>query len=429
MQNSISAKTESINLDALDSIFGTGINDVLTADESSPSLSTANSLDNKLDNLIETQVEEKEKAKEEVKKPEEISPVALTEKAAINLDNVLNDLTPETEEQKAAEEKKEQGRPKTDKNALASYIIQKIEANDFGLPEDAPFDSKKQTIEQYVTSLPEKELHSILDTNWKAKEEEIRNQTPAEFYEALPDEAKAVAEYAANGGNDWKAFYQAMGKVEEVRALNPDKEEDQIQIAKSYLQAKKFGSETVINEQIEDWKDAGKIEKIAKEFKPQLDAMQKEQIDAYNRQADEQKRQAQELSKFYAQNVYKTLETNELAGIKLDKKFSKELADNLSYSNQIGPWTGRPTNYLGYGLEKAQYVEPDYEAVAIAAWILNDKKAALEALKIGGKNEAIENATKLIKLNQGLGSAEQPIIKTEERKTVKRIPSGASLKR
>ncbi len=73
--------------------------------------------------------------------------------------------------------------------------------------------------------------------------------------------------------------------------------------------------------------------------------------------------------------------------------------------------------------------EPDYEAVMLAAWILNDKAAALEALGQMGKNLQAEKDAKLIKLNQGLGKVGGEQIQATEVKKIKRINTDRVLTR
>lgn len=405
------------NLDALKSIFGTGSMDVLTPQEpESNVLKDSNSVvTDILDGAAKANVV-----------PKEEEPVTVVPKVAIDnkagqavLNEVLSTLEPKDEETEGVIVDNEKGRPKLEKNSLVSYLAQKIEANEFGIPEDAPYDAKKQTLPEYLGSLSEKELHTYLDANIKSQIEDIRTSTPKEFFESLPEELQYAAAYVAEGGTDMKGIFRALSHVEEVKALDPAVESDQIAIARSYLQATRFGTADQINEQIEDWKTADKIEKKAREFKPALDDMQKEQVAAYQRQAAEQNKQQQELQKFYTTNVYKALENNELAGIKFDKKFARELADNM-VSTAPGPWDGKPVNYLGYGLQKSQFIEPDYEAVMLAAMILNDKAGTLEKIRQQGANVQVEKDKKLIKMNQGagLGTTTQP---TPEVKQVRRI--------
>ena len=437
MNDIFQTEQRSVGMDALASVFGTGSDNVLMPvavnaeeqelQETAGRVLKNETLDKVLDGATAKVKEEKEKAKEETKT--EVADLAMPDlgKAKEVLDTVITELNT-NEKEAIVEAESNAGRPKTDKNAMVSYLKDKIEANDFGLPDNIEYDSTKQSLEDVLAKLPEKDLHSILDSNWKAKEEELRAQTPKEFFESLPEELQYAAAYVAEGGNDLKGLFKALSHVEEVRSLDPANEDHQSVIVKNYLQAIKFGNEEQIAEQIEEWKDNGKLSKKASEYKPSLDDMQKEQVQAQIRIAEEQKKQQQQLATFYSNNVFETLEKNELAGIKLEKKFARELGNNM-VTTVPGPYSGRPVNYLGYGLEKAQYTDPDYEAVMLAAWILNDKAAALEALSQSGANKKADDIAKLIKLNQGLGKVggEQPQI--QETKKIKRINTNNVLTR
>ena len=398
-----------VDTSELDAMFGTAGTDVLLTPDNKTDEFTNNSVAKVLDDVTDPVEKEKEKEKDPVK---DLKSVPISNEEGIKVLNDVLDVetaTPTKEEGEDTEEA-DKGRPKTDKSGLVEYLKAKIESQEFGVSDS--FDATKTTIDDYLKSLPIKDLHELLDTNWKAKEEEIRNQTPQDFYEALPDEAKAVAEYAAKGGTDWKAFYQAMGKVEEVKQLDPTNEDDHAPIVRSYLQATTKLNPGQIEEQIEDWKESGKLDKKAIEFKDPLDKLQEEQRNFYLKQAEDLERQRQELAAYYAGNVNTTLSKGELAGIKLDKKWAKELEYNM-VTNVPGPWSGKPVNYLGYGLEKSQFAEPDYDAVMLAAWILNDKETALNAIRQQGANREVEKVVKLIKMDQGIKAGSEALVETK----------------
>ena len=408
----IFANTQSMSLDALDAEFTTPATpDVLETVNTNPLLNTTQN----------TTLDVDPTKKEE---PKAVEQVVVTEKGTLDiLDKVSNELIAEPEvvaEGAETETAEQKGRPKVDKNALIEYLNSKIESQDYGVPAD--YDTKIP-VKDYLSKLPEKDLFRLLDSNWTAKEQEVRNSAPQEFYEALPDPVKIVAEYAAKGGNDWDALFSSLVQGRQVTKLDPNNEEHHVPIVKTYLEATTQMTPAQINEQIEDWKDNGKLDKKAVEFKAPLDAIQESYSDHVLKQAEEVRQQESELAQFYADNVYKQLSSNELAGIKLDKKFAKEFAINMT-STAPGPFTGRPVNYLGYGLEKCQYTEPDYEAVMLAAWLLNDKKSALEALGLKGANAATEKAVQLIKLNQGIAAGSQAVV-TEPAKQVKRLPDNS----
>ncbi len=412
----------------LDSIFTLGADNVLIAQADNPAIKDGSTT---VTNILGDAAAKVAEPKTEEHTEEAIVPVTVPandKKAKDVLGSITDTLieNPDTQEDVQEPVVTAQGRPKTEKNALVSYLASKIEANEFGIPDDAPYDAAKQTLPEYLSSLPEKDLHAYLDANIKAQVDDIRETTPKEFYDSLPEELQYLAAYVADGGQNLKGVLQAMTRVEEVRAMDPAVEADQVPIVRAYLQSSTKLTQDQIAEQIEEWKEGDKLEKRAREFKPQLDEMQKEQVVAYQKQQQEVNKQRQELQKFYATNVYKALENNELAGVKLDKKFAREIADNM-ISTAPSPYDGRPVNWLGYGLDKCQFTEPDYEAVMLASWILNNKPAALEAIRQQGATQQTEKVAKLIKMGQGLGTAQAAA--PEPVKTVKRINTSNVLKR
>jgi hypothetical protein len=439
--NVFDTSQQTVGVDLLADIFGTsGTNDILmpkqvedNEDEQIASRVLKNeTLDKVLDNAVKKEQEEKNKPKDvtppaEPEKPAPTNTVVDENAAKSILDNIsteldVNDKQPEQKETPAA------GRPKTDKNALASYIVKKIQSDEYGLPDNIEFDASKQKLEDVVNGLPEETLHTILDANWTAKEKALIDQTPKEFFESLPESlqyaAKAVA--AGAGEDQLQDIYRALLRVEQVRVLDPKNEEHQPAIIQTYLQATGWEPEAIA-EQLEEWKEGNKLAKKAGEFKPKLDDMQKEQVEVQVRIQEQRRAQEEQLAQFYNENIYNTLKGNELAGIKLDKRFTNELMNNMSTTVE-SPWNGQPVNYLGYGLHMAQFVKPDYEAVLLAAMILNDKAGTLEKLSQRGASLQAEKDVKLVKMGQGLGTgtntSQQP-----EQKQPKRINTNNVLKR
>lgn len=442
MNNTFQIETSSVGTDLLADIFGTGSDNVLMPksvdntemEEQASRVLKNESITDVLDDAkLEVDKQKVAKKTEDIEnKSEQVQNESVDKTTAKNvLDNVIDELKkPETTEQQESEPEKA-GRPKLDKNPLISYLKKKIEENDFGLPDNIEYDSTKQSLDDVLSKQSEESLHSILDTNWKVKEDELRAQTPQEFFDALPGSLKYAAKAVSDGAGeeDLQDIYKALLRVEQVKSLDPKNEDHQESIVRSYLQAKEFGSEDQISEQIGEWKENGKLSKKALEYKPALDDMQKEQVQAQTKVIEQRRQYQEQLAEFYTDNVFKTLEKNELAGIKLDKKFARTIADNMT-STVEGPYSHQPVNWLGYGLEQAQYTKPDYEAVMLAAWILNDKTAALEALGQRGANKKVEDTVKLIKLNNGLGKTGSEQLEIKETKpTVKRINTSNVLKR
>lgn len=346
------------------------------------------------------------------------------EKGTLNtLDQVVEQTATETAEETTEEKPEESttGRPTTSKDLFIDYLTTKIEGGEFGITDD--YDSKVP-VADYLKKLSNKDLQSILDSNWKVKEDELRSSVPKEFYEALPDPVKDVAEYAAAGGNDWAGFFQAKNRVEQIKQYDPTNEDHHAPIVKTYLRETTQLTESQIDEQVQEWAEGGKLEKKAQDFKAPLDAIQKQRTDAYIQQAEQQRKKEEEIAMFYADNVYKALEDGQLAGVKLDKKLLTDLEHGL-LGTAPGPWSGRPMNLLGSVIEQHQFIEPNYKAIAMMTWMGLDMEGCIKAIQQMGANNEVEKTTKLIKLAQGIGAQGQPM--PQEQKPVKRLPNNRNV--
>ena len=289
------------------------------------------------------------------------------------------------------------GRPRTDKTGLVEFLKRRIESNEMFAFDD--FDEKKQSIDDYLGNLSQKDIDELWKANVDNLKQEVASNTPAEFFQSLPEELQYAAKYVADGGQDLKGLFSALAQVEEIRDLDPREEPDQEQIVRQYLQATNFGTADEIDEELDTWKDIGVLEKKAKQFKPKLDAMQ-EQIVKYHVQEQEQKKQQQEqAADAYMQNVFEALRPAEINGLKLDKKTQAQLYSGL-VQPQYPSISGRPTNQLGHLLEKYQFVEPNYPLIAEALWLLSNPEEYRGALMKQGKNAAVEQTVRQLKTEQ-----------------------------
>jgi hypothetical protein len=295
-------------------------------------------------------------------------------------------LKPDTEEE--TEEKSSAGRPKVDKSGLVDTMSKLIEE---GLI--IPFDDEK-SMEEYSV----KDWKELLEANFQERENKIRQETPAEFFESLPDELKYAAKYVADGGQDLKGLFQALAQVEQVREMNPEDANDQEFIVRQYMEAKGIPAET-IDEDIETWKDLGKLEQKAKQYKPQLDAMQEQVVQHQLARQEQMKMQQEQAADAYIHNVYEALKVSEINGIKLDKKTQAQLYTGL-VQPQYPSISGKPTNLLGHLLERYQYVEPNYPLIAEALWLLSEPDAYRQNLIKQGKNQAVEQTVRQLKTEQ-----------------------------
>jgi hypothetical protein len=287
------------------------------------------------------------------------------------------------------EETGNKGRPKVDKSGLSELALKMIEEGTL-----IPFDDDKP-LEEYTT----KDFRELFEANFQERENKIRQDTPREFFQSLPEELQYAAKYVADGGTDLKALFRTLAEVGEIRSLDPSNEYDQAEIARQYLYATNFGSSEEIEAEIEDWSELGRLGQKAQQFKPKLDKMQE---DIVNRQLAEQeyrKQQQAQQAKAYQDNVYNTLAVGELGGIKLDRKVQSQLYSGLVQPNYPSI-SGKPTNLLGHLLEKYQFVEPNHGLIAEALWLLSDPDSYRNKVRDQGAKQTVEKTVRQLKTEE-----------------------------
>jgi hypothetical protein len=281
------------------------------------------------------------------------------------------------------------GRPKIDKSGLAELAMKMIEEGTL-----MAFDDDKP-LEEYTT----KDFRELFEANFQERENKVRENTPKEFFQALPEELQIAAKYVADGGQDLKGLFRTLAHVEEMRQLDPSDEYDQQEIARQYLYATQFGTPEEIEAEINDWADLGKMEQKANQFKPKLDRMQEEIVARQLAEQEQKKQQQEQAAKVYTDNVYTTLVTGEVGGLKLDKK-----TQSLLYSGLVQPnypsISGRPTNLLGHLLEKYQFVEPRHDLIAEALWLLADPDGYKGRVREVGTKQAVEKTVRQLKTEE-----------------------------
>ena len=257
-----------------------------------------------------------------------------------------------------------------------------------------PFDDDKP-LEEYTT----KDFRELFEANFQDREARIRENTPREFFQALPEELQYAAKYVADGGQDLKGLFRTLAQVEEIRELDPDDERDQAEIARQYLWATNFGTAEEIEAEIQDWQDLDRLAQKANQFKPKLDRMQEEIIARQLQEQEYKKQQQTQQARLYTDNVYNTLSVGELGGIKLDRK-----TQGLLYSGLVQPnypsISGKPTNLLGHLLEKYQFVEPRHDLIAEALWLLADPNGYKNKVRDQGGKQATEKVVRQLKTEQ-----------------------------
>lgn len=313
------------------------------------------------------------------------------------LDEDVKPVGDDADDDKDAQSKSKGGRPKTEKSGLVEFLKKRIESNEMFAFDD--YDESKQSLEDYLAGLGEKDIEELWQANVDNMKNEVASKTPQEFFESLPDELQYAAKYVMDGGQDLKGLFQALAQTEQVREMDPSVESDQEAIVRSYLQATNFGTPEEIDEELASWKDMGALEKKAKQFKPKLDQMQEQIVQAKLAEQEQRKQQQEAAAEAYVQNVFEALRPAEINGLKLDKKTQAQLYSGL-VQPQYPSISGRPTNQLGHLLEKYQYVEPNYPLIAEALWLLSNPEEYRQALIKQGKNQAVEQTVRQLKTEQ-----------------------------
>jgi hypothetical protein len=337
------------------------------------------------------------------------------DKDSADFADVLKDIDPEDASLGVQpiddEPKKTPGRAKIAKDGTVELVKKLIDAGKI-----VPFDDDKP-IEDYTLN----DFEELLEANFEERENTIRQSTPAEFFESLPEELQVAAKYVADGGQDLKGLFKVLSHVEETFELDPNEPNHQERIVREYLSATNFGSPDEIQEEIDSWKDRGDLEAKANKFKPKLDAMQAKVVQQKLAQQEQMKKQQAAQAQAYMQNVYNTIAPGELNGLKLDRK-----TQELLYGGLVQPSypsiSGRPTNLLGHLLEKYQYVEPNHGLIAEALWLLADPDSYRSRIMDQAQKVQVEKTARMLKTEEARRSTGSPIVEKEEvkQRTIKR---------
>ena len=326
--------------------------------------------------------EEKVEATEEAKEGEEVKQT----ETPIAKDEIDELLAPETNEVIEEEPKKRGRKPIT---GMAD-VFNKLIAED----KLVGFDDEKP-LEEYSA----KDFEELIAANLEERANAVRRETPAQFFNSLPQELQIAAKYVADGGQDMKGLFRALSHVEESYQRDIKNEKDQVHIIREYLGATGYGSDSEIDEEIEIWKDLGKLEQQAAKFKPKLDKMQEKVVAAKLQEQEMKKKQQEQASQNYMANVYNTLKGGKIGDLKVDKKIQ-----SLIYNGLVNPAypsiSGENTNLLGHLLEKYQFVEPNYNLVSEALWLLADPNGYKAQIMKKGETKAVEKTVRKLKTTQ-----------------------------
>lgn len=289
------------------------------------------------------------------------------------------------------DQKNKGGRKKESKEVIVDVTKTLINDGDF-----VPFDDEKP-LEEYT-----KEEHlELIRENLKHRDAKAQQEVAAAFYDALPEEFQQAFTYFQNGGKNVKGILAELSKTVEFQSLDEKTEEGQEEIIRLHLTLTNFGDAKEIQEEINDIKDRGQLDKKAAQFKPKLEEIQKKNVERELIAQEARRKQAEKASAEYMDTIYNTLSPGELAGIKLDKKVQTALYNGLVQPNYQSAFTGAPINEMGYLLEQKQFGKgKDHEAVALALWVLRDKEGFLNKVREQGGTQKAKEVAKKLKIEE-----------------------------
>lgn len=337
---------------------------------------------------------------------EEGGTVEATTPETTSFDDITKEIDPvEDLEEEAATSKG--GRPALDKAGM-NQLTQKLIEKNLILPFDEDKSMDEYTMDDFV---------ELFEANFSQREQAIKEQTPAEFFNSLPPELQKAAAYVHEGGTDLKGLFKHLASAEELKELDPSTERGSEAIVREYLRATNYGSDEDIQEEIDSWKDLDKLEEKASKFKPKLDAMNEQIVQRKIAEQESKRKQQEEASYAYMENVYKTLEDGSLNGITMNNKIQ-----NMLYAGLVQPnypsISGKSTNLFGHLIEKYQFVEPRHDLIAEALWLLADPEGYKSEVSKLAVNEQVTDTVRKLKTEQqaskGGTTSEEP---TTTRKT------------
>lgn len=361
-----------------------------------------------VDDTTDLNKESETESEEEVVEEKVKEPKATTKESADFLDSLSEDDEDDDEDD---EKKETRGRKRIEG---ISDVFSKLIKED----KIVPFDDDK-SLEDYSA----KDWEELIEANLEEKARQVRSETPKQFFDSLPKELQIAARYVAEGGQDLKGLFSTLAQTEETKSLDIKKERDQERIITDYLTATGYGSAEEIAEEIEIWKDLGKLEQQASKFKPKLDKMQEKVVAQKLQQQELKRKQQEQASQKYMQNVYDTLKEGKINEVKLDRKVQAMLYNGLVQPNYPSV-SGKNTNLLGHLLEKYQFVEPNYPLIAEALWLLADPTGYKSKIMEKGAQTAVEKTVRKLKTEQansggaslGVEQREKEATRTSKRK-------------
>jgi hypothetical protein len=309
------------------------------------------------------------------------------------LESVVSDLVDNADQDDQEDQTVNKGgRPKLVKDAMVEAATRMIEK---GILQ--PFDDDKLLSDYTVEDFEE-----LIQANIESKVTTTAQVAPVELFKTLPQDVQAVVKYALDGGQDTKAVFQQLAKVNETFDLDVEDETDQEQIIREWYNALgTYDSVEELEDELNIIKDRGDLRKYAERYKPKLDAKQAEIVEKKLKEQNLAKERKEKAAEQYRGTIANTLNATHLNGLPLTEKVQNMLYYGLVDASRYQNAEGRQTNALGFLLEQHQFgPKPNPSLVAEALWLLADPEDYRTAIKKTVEKSTNEKTARMLRTEQ-----------------------------
>lgn len=196
----------------------------------------------------------------------------------------------------------------------------------------------------------------LLKDNIEDKLSAINENIFEESLQSLPPQFQSVIKYGLSGGTDLTSLMQAWADVEKTYNTDISTDEGKEEVVREYLQRTNYGTKEMIEQDIQTWKDLGKLDSKAEMYKPKLEEYHMTRVAQQEQMAQHQAQQEQMYYQQYTDAVGQVLAQNELNGIPVDDSIRQYIYQNSMpvYQSQL---TGEPIDALQAVVEELKFGE------------------------------------------------------------------------
>lgn len=289
--------------------------------------------------------------------PQEEESSLLENVGSTNEDSLLEATASKSsqEDSKKTEEEKDQNEPSVKKQS------EELENNILKLEEVTSDALVKELIEKNVL-LPwegeevktTQDLIDLIQENMEHKLTEVNNNIFEDKLQSLPPQYQSIIKHGLNGGQDIQSLMESWVRVEKTFNTDINTEEGQEGVVKQYLLETGYGSEAMIDKDIQTWKDLGVLKEKAEAFKPVLEESQIRKVHALEQEQMIKAQQEQQFHEYHLNTINQMLTSFKLEGMELDRETKANLFDAAQprYQSQI---TGKPVDTLEAIIEELKY--------------------------------------------------------------------------